>query len=109
MNNQQQNNINFLYRILKKRNKVLMYAFLNNPSLFRSECDSLINEVIHKEWGNEGYILKYRLYKYLESTKKIVEKEIGNYYKTVKAINSPVLKKKRKDISLIVKNLKREN
>lgn len=108
MTNQQKTNIDFLYKILKKRNRLLMSAFLNSPSLFRSECDSLINEVIHREWGNEGYVLKYKLYKYLESTKKIIEKEIGNYYKTIRAINSPILKKKRKDISLIVKKIKKE-
>lgn len=109
MTNQQKTNIDFLYKILRKRNRVLMSAFLNNPSLFRSECDSLISEVIRREWGNEGYALKYKLYKYLECTKKTIEKEIGNYYKTMKAINSTVLKKKRKDISLMVKDLKREN
>lgn len=107
MTNQQKTNIEFLYKILKKRNMVLMLAFLNNPSLFRSECDSLISEVIHKEWGNEGYTLKFKLYKYLECTKKIVEKEIGNYYKTMKAINSPILKNKRKDIGLLVKKIKK--
>lgn len=109
MTNQQKTNINFLNTILRKRNKVIMSAFYNNPSLFKSECDSLIREVIHREWGNEGYILKYKLYKYLEDTKKIIEKEIGNYYKTVKAINSPLLKEKRNDISMTVKKIKRES
>lgn len=108
MTNQQKTNIDFLYKILKKRNRVLMTAFLNNPSLFKKECDSLIREVIHREWGVEGYDLKYALYKYIECTKKIVEKEVGNYYNTIKAINSYELKKRRKNISCIVKKVKKE-
>lgn len=107
MTNQQKTNIRFLRMILKKRNKVIMSAFYNH-SLFVEGCNTLISEVLHREWGNEGYLLKYKLYKYLELTRNTIESEIGNYYKTVKAINAPILKEKRDNISETVKLIKKE-
>ena len=108
MSNQQKYNIDFLYKTLRKRSSAMMLAFHLNPSLFNQEMDKLIKTVIHRDWGYEGYYLKYHLYIYLEETKSIVGGAIGNYNRTLKAINDPNLKNRRKILKEIISISRKE-
>ena len=104
MTNQQ--NINFSKNILHKRNMVVLYAFYNT-TLFQNEMDILIRGVLYEEFGVEGHLLKYELYKYLEDSKKNIKNENG-YLNIIKAINSNQLKQKRKNINKIIEDYRKE-
>lgn len=102
MTNQQKINLDFLYRILRRRRVVMLLAFHLNPKLFNDKIEDLIREVIHREWGYEGYHLKHHLYVYLEETKSEVGGTIGNYGDTIKAINSPILKTRKRILKDVI-------